>query len=317
MDTGLLDFVNYFFLNSPARLNFVQKMMKNYQSTREKPAEFRTLTSLTVEEFDRLLPSFEAEWNSYIRKKQLNGKMRLRKYAPRQKGVLSTVEEKLFFILVYMKTNAIQSMMALAFGLKRDMCNKWIHILSPLLANALNAYKASKQIETVELAEEATYLADATERPIERPKQEQKEYYSGKKKMHTVKNLLLCTLMGLVLYSSATVEGKRHDKKLADEELRFSKKVSLLLDLGFYGFCQENVQVILPNKKPKNGELTVEQKQENKEMSSSRVKVENAIGSIKILRIVKDKNRNKKEGYRDMVFDIAVALHNFKIKLKT
>jgi hypothetical protein len=292
----------------------------NYEKIRLKPNQFLSLTSLNVEEFDELLLIFSEVWEKFITKRRFNGKVRQRKYAPHSEPLLPTLESKLFFILVYLKMNPIQEYHAACFDMSRDMCNKFIYLLTPMLDASLSQYKASRNADAMQaqLAEGDTCLLDATERPIERPKSEQKEHYSGKKKTHTVKNLLLCSLAGFVLFVSTTVEGKQHDKKIADNQLQFSKAVSIEADLGFQGFESENATVNLPHKKPRNGELTKIQKRENKLQASKRVTVEHIIGKIKVMRIVKEINRNKKQGYRDVVFNIAAALYNFKhIKRKT
>lgn len=60
---------------------------------------------------------------------------------------------------------------------------------------------------------------DGTEREIPRPSDPdlQKEHYSGNKNKHTVKNAVITCMAGLILFASLSVEGKRHDKSIADE----------------------------------------------------------------------------------------------------
>ena len=118
-----------------------------------------------------------------------------------------------------------------------------------------------------------------------------------------------------IIYLSETYEGCVHDKAICDEEeLSFPDNVRLWLDSGFEGFNQENIEIKRPKKKPKNKELTFDEKQINKEISSVRVKVEHAIGFCKIFRIVKDEIRAYKDNFRDLVMEIACAIANFKIK---
>lgn len=120
-------------------------------------------------------------------------------------------------------------------------------------------------------------------------------------------------MLSFVVYLSPTEYGKEHDKTIADRSLYYSKPIEMYSDLGFYGYKPDNVNIQMPHKKPKNAELTKIQKTQNRLLSRKRIKVENTIGSVKIMRIVKDKNRNRKQGYRDLVMDNAVALHNFRI----
>ncbi len=65
-------------------------------------------------------------------------------------------------------------------------------------------------------------------------------------------------------------------------------EIELLQDTGYQGYNPKNITIIMPTKKPKGKELTQEQKDKNKEISSKRVLIEHAIGGVKILRIVKD-----------------------------
>jgi len=106
-----------------------------------------------------------------------------------------------------------------------------------------------------------------------------------------------------------------HDKMMCDiEELEFSKKVILWLDSGFEGFNPENAEINRPKRKPKGKELTDFEKKSNQQISSTRVKVEHAIGNCKVFRIVKEEIRSFKDDFRDLVMVLACALSNFKLK---
>ena len=114
-----------------------------------------------------------------------------------------------------------------------------------------------------------------------------------------------------------TCEGKRHDKRIADETgytLPFG--CTLYQDTGFQGFCLEGVTIMQPKKKPRGKELQTEEKQRNALISSIRVRIEHAIGGVKRLRIVKDKLRNWKKGFRDRVIETCCGLHNFRLNFR-
>lgn len=140
------------------------------------------------------------------------------------------------------------------------------------------------------------------------------------KKRHTIKHNLICTKNKFILYSSKAYNGATHDKKIADEEqLVFSKdkKITLNKDTGFQGYEPENVTCVQPTKKPKGAELSPEQKQMNKTISSKRILIEHAIGGVKILRILKDELRIYKEKTRNLIMQIACAIHNLKMNIKS
>jgi hypothetical protein len=130
-----------------------------------------------------------------------------------------------------------------------------------------------------------------------------------------VKNVLLGDECCQVSFLSDTYEGTRHDKPIADQTAYpLPKGSELLQDLGFVGFTLEGVEITMPHKKPCGEELTPEQKAENQQIAHRRVRVEHIICSIKRLRIVKDTIRLWKDTVRDMVMEVCVGLHNFRLR---
>jgi hypothetical protein len=87
-------------------------------------------------------------------------------------------------------------------------------------------------------------------------------------------------------------------------------------DAGFQGFQLEGVAIMQPKKKPRGGELSYADKLRNRLISSLRVRIEHAIGGVKRYRMVKDKLRKWKSGFRDLVFEICCGLHNFRLNFR-
>ena len=122
---------------------------------------------------------------------------------------------------------------------------------------------------------------------------------------------------GEVVYLSPTYPGSIHDKSICDcEELKFLKNISVFVDLGFLGLKSEKANIIIPFKHKKKQELTTEQKEYNKFVSKTRVKIEHIIASIKIFRKVKEKLRGRLYAREDTVMLVACALHNLKLRVK-
>jgi DDE superfamily endonuclease/Helix-turn-helix of DDE superfamily endonuclease len=295
----------------------LQKKIMQYLKTRQNERQFKALTSLSLEQFDALLPIFECKWEDFIEKFNLDGTPRMRKYVPKNEKQLPTVADKLFFVLFYQKTNSLQEVVAAHFDLDVSMVNKWIHILSPILDKSLEKYAPKSRIEEVKFEKDETYITDGSERPIQRDTYQQEEFYSGKKGTHTMKNALLITTIGLIVWLGATHIGKTHDKKLV-ENLHFKTPIKILADLGFLAWNPKNVELILPYKKPRNTktekrDLTQEQKDFNLQLSKKRVKVENVLAHVKIFRIVKDRNRNYRFGFRENLMFTACAMYNFRL----
>lgn len=290
----------------------------NYQKIRKNPKQFLSITSLEVKKFDELLPLFSAAWEDFIHHFTLDGLPRVRPYVANENEFLPCIEQKLFFILAYKKNGILQEFFAGSFDTTQAICNKWVHILSPILAIALRQYCPEREIEKVDLNEESIYLVDATERAVQRDTYHQEDYYSGKKKKHTIKNMAICTVCGTLLFLSPTVLGKIHDKTLMENYEIKAKNTIFYADLAFLGWNpSENVIVILPHKKPKNTKtekkyLSQEQKDFNKQHARIRVKIENVFAHIKTMRILKDTIRNYKQGFKDLVMLTASALYNFR-----
>jgi len=145
---------------------------------------------------------------------------------------------------------------------------------------------------------------------------EQKESYSGKKRDHTVKNVLLVNALLLILFLSDTYGGRTHDKPIADATpYPLPAGSRLLQDLGFLAFTLPEVTILMPTKKPRGQELTREQQWANQALNQRRLRIEHVNSSVKRCRIVKDRIRLWKQGVRDLVMELCCALHNFRVRL--
>ena len=121
----------------------------------------------------------------------------------------------------------------------------------------------------------------------------------------------------LIVYLSKTVEGKKHDKKIADQEaIAYPDGVTIQQDTGFQGFAPAGVIIEQPKKKPRGGELTPAEKQLNRQLSAVRVVIEHLISRAKRSRIVKEEMRLKVKDISDDVMEIACGTHNFRTLLR-
>ena len=235
--------------------------MLRYVELKEKQKDFLAATGLRLEEFECLLPTFEKCFQLSTKPTPKATKKKKRRAAGGgRKGKISTLNDKLLFILSYQKTAQLQTMHGLQFGLSQPQANYWIHRLLPILQKSLAEMgmkperEGKKVADLIEAGEGGANLSlDASERELQRPVdvKKQKQKYSGKKKTHTDKNLLLVNEnTRKVVYLSPTVEGKKHDKKLADEsQISYPKNASLSKDTGFQGYEPEGVLSEQPKKK--------------------------------------------------------------------
>jgi hypothetical protein len=219
-----------------------------YSQLQRDPRSLLALTGLTRAEFRQLLPAFtKAYERTHPRDRTAAGQPRRRAVGGGRHSKLGSPEQRLLFILVYLKTYPLHVVMAELFGLSVTRVNFWIHHLLPVLRDALDQLDVLPQREPVALArepltvgKERRLLIDGTDRRRQRPKNAGKQalHYSGKKKAHTDKNVLVANASsGRVLFLSPTRAGAVNDKRVADEEgLTYPPGTTLYKDAGFQGY---------------------------------------------------------------------------------
>jgi hypothetical protein len=112
--------------------------MLRYATEKDKASRILDLTSLTVDEFEQLLGPFERAFVRYMRDWTMEGKPRTaRAYTPYTNSPLPTPEDRLLFILSYLKVAALQVAHGALFGMSQSNANKWIHVLLLVLHQTL------------------------------------------------------------------------------------------------------------------------------------------------------------------------------------
>lgn len=300
--------------------------MLNYHYILTKKDLFQVTTGFSYSLFNKLLPKF----SQALRNKEyqrIPKEKRIREVGGGRKSKLSTDQQKLFFILFYYRNYPTLRLAQVLFEIEDSNLCHWIHFLSDALFSALGYQLKLPEIRINSLYGLFTicpalreFIVDGTERPIERPKDNnrQQKYYSGKKKRHTIKNqVVIHPKSKRILFVSKTVEGKMHDKTLLEETgilLKVPPKSCGLGDSGYEGVRKESswLKFVTPLKKKPGGERTDMEKQVNKTLSSIRVKVEHVIGRLKVNRILSDKFRGNLS-FADMAFKNCACLYNFRL----
>jgi hypothetical protein len=109
-----------------------------FTELQSRPMEFLDCTSLTRDEFQQLVPPFEAAFHARMAAWRMDGKLRTtRRFTVYKNCPLPTPEDRLLFILVYLKTHALQVVQGRLFGMGQSKANQWIHVLLPVLLVAL------------------------------------------------------------------------------------------------------------------------------------------------------------------------------------
>lgn len=292
----------------------------------------RALTGLNCKAFDALLVTFSTLYEQ------------MRQTQPRQRAVgggrkarLRSTQEKLFFILFYFKFYPTFDLAGVIFDMHRSQAHEWMQRLQPILEEALGEKMVlpERKIDSIEAFLERfpavkRLMIDGTEHPIQRPKDKamlrleystpiccpeaQQSNYSGQKKHHTRKHLAAVDETKRVLVLSKAREGKLHDKHFHDEDDiagGVPDEIPIEVDSGFQGLQKEYDNIHLPHKKPSGGQLSEAQKQQNHQLSQSRVVCENAFAGVKRYGAVSQTYRNRIEAFDDRLMLTSAGLWNF------
>ena len=293
----------------------------------------RSLTGLSADHFERLLSRFtqarkRIEEQEYQVRKKRNPHARCP--GGGRKGKLPTDEDKLIFILYYMKVYPTFDVLADKFDMSRSTAHTNIYQFFPILTQALHDLNAipHRKFATVEEFKEALgdterLMIDATERAFRRSIDSdiQRQYYSGKKKQHTVKNTVISRDDKSIFFLGETFTGHNHDytmlKTELPPELDWFSDVDIFADLGYLGITShyQGDSIHIPHKKPRKSDsnpdpqLTDEQKAENSDLSRVRIVVENAIAGIKRFNVLVHRFRNRgSKLFSDKLEDTVISL---------
>lgn len=282
----------------------------------------KALTGLSVSEFNNLGVDFSWNYTEYEAKRKPDRK---RKVGGGRNSKVESIEEKLFYILWYMKNYPTFDGASFLIGFHRSNACDWVHILLSILEQTLKRKlvlpqrRLSDPEEYLKLFPEAKEVfADGIERSIQRSKNKKKQQknYSGKKKMHTRKSVIISDNKRRVLVLTKQKSGRRHDKRLGDKENLFTslpEGVDLFVDTGFQGVSKVHQRTYIPKKRRRKKPLTKEEKEFNRLISSYRVVVEHAIGGIKRYRCISEKLRNKKAFIDDTFMLLSAGLWNYHL----
>ena len=312
----------------------------NIDKILENETQLLAMTGLYLGEFEELYPVFKHRWEQSFKHFDLQGK---RRKAPltslsiiKDTKTINGSKMKLLFTLIHFKVNAIQQSEAVMFDLDQPQVSRWIKRLTPVLQQAivdLHLQPARNSDEMVRLFRNrqhkdsvlekpatATLNADGTDRLMSRSVdyEAQKYDFSGKHKVHTIKNTVISDELQFIHFLGFTWRGAIHDKIMLETEFPdFDHQVFFeqwfLKDTGYQGYVPKGVNSIEPYKKKAGQELSTWQKEFNTWVSSLRVVVENAIGGMKRLRNLVDKTRGFCLEKFDHAIEIAAGLHNLRV----
>ncbi|MCC5633012.1 transposase [Nostoc sphaeroides CHAB 2801] len=275
----------------------------------ENPKETRRLIGLEYEQLQQLIGN--AERLNYEKQAfRESKKIRIIAGAGGRKPKLS-VKEQIILTLVYLRQMTTFQFLGIQFGVSEstanDTFNYWLPILRELLPCSLIEQVKKNESDLMVVQEILTdyeLIVDSYEQVRERPgdNEEQEKYFSGKKSNHTFKSQIIIMPDGKGIVDVVAGEpGTKSDITMFRENRdNFDPKQSFKGDLGYLG---EDL-IDTPIKKPRNKELTSDQKKSNKAFSSKRIFVEHRIRSVKIFRVVQDRFRLNPKKYEQVILTI-------------
>ena len=296
----------------------------SYTRLSKKPRLFRSFTGLEIFEFDTICREIELRYQEY-EKKRLSKKRRIRNIGAGRPFDLK-VRDRFVMLLVYYKLYITYTLSGFLFNLDQSNVCRDISILEPLIERCIplpkKLYRRTRRLRTIGEVEEYfpgfKAFVDSTEQEIPRPKnkKKRKNYYSGKKKKHTVKNQYMVNNQGLILHKTRHEKGKKHDYGVYKHShpVTPSQVESVVVYLGYLGIQKDfpTVKSVLPYRKKRKSELSMEERRYNKKHAKLRIVVEHTICRIKKFGIIGSKFRNRLRRY-DVISNIVSGLINFRI----
>jgi hypothetical protein len=319
--------------------------MSFYDKIKDKPVLFQQITGMSATRFSSLLPQIADAYrqSEQARKSQtVVGKTTRIRAIGGGKDYGNPLADRLLMLLLYYRLYLSQDFMTLLFKaqhksvISRSIQNVKgaIHSVLPLPARLKSALldlaeqggKKPQRISNVEDFKKAypelTILIDGKEQPINRPKDKlkRKRQYSGKKKRHTLKQLITTTRNGLIVDLSPCFDGATNDfgyfktyhTTLTQGWEQFHTVA--YVDSGFQGHEDLAIPIEIRQtyKAFRNKALTKQHKQINRVRGRIRVKCEHTIGHLKRYRIAEQIYRNPKQSY-DQTMNIVAGLTNLRI----
>lgn len=302
-------------------------MLQNKKQIFSQSRVTKAVLGVTIEEFQALLPTFSQCLRRY--RMQLRP-ARKRAVGGGRKGDLPADEDKLLYILLYLKLYPTYDALAVLTNHYRSKCGDSVQLLLPVLEMALGRRLAlpkrprGNNLEEIfrQHPEIKDIFVDGTERRVQKPKslRKRRKLYSGKKKTTTRKTVIVSDERRRIHYMSKTKSGRRHDKRIADKENIFGgipPHVTAWTDTGFLGAQHQHHNIMMPMKATKRRPLTQEQKENNRLISGLRVVSEHAIAGFKRFKAATDIYRNKLENFDDLMTEVSIGLWNFHLQQTT
>ena len=294
--------------------------MTHVDRLRRSPASFRALTGIGPAEFDALLARV-VPLEAQARARRASSRPGRRRKPGAGRKFKTPLGDRLLMLLIYYRTYVTHAFLGFLFGVDDSTVGRDVNPLQPLLAGVFRVPERRVDLRPDEVRE---LFFDCTEQPTNRPGpgNGQRDYYSGKRKRHTVKHQVVVVRKRQppgpapggrpkrrrvrVAAVSPAHGGRTHDKRVYELTRAVCRPpdVPRAGDLGYRGTPPRT-----PHKRPPKGTLTRRQRRGNRRLSRRRVAAEHGIGKMKVWRVVADRYRNVRRRHTLVMKNVA-GLHN-------
>ena len=299
--------------------------MIRYATLRLTPKIFPALTGLTLEEFERLVAEFAVAHAQARATSSHTKKGTPRRRAPGAGAPPSLhLTDRLLMALVWLRIYPTYEVLGWLFALEKS--NAWENVRDALavlgtLADfpferpAAERAKLATPAAVIAAFPEVKILIDGKEQPSRRPQgwDQQKPFYSGKKKRHTVKNQILCTPEGRIGGVSDTSPGSTHDLTMmrGDGTLdRLDEGEAAMADKAYTGGQKDRpgTPLVVPTKATRGHPLTAELKAANRVISGYRVVIEHVMAQLNRFQVLKQVFRSEFERHTGVIRVVAALV---------
>ena len=221
-----------------------------------------------------------------------------------------SVQERLEITLKYLRQYLSQRYLAKEYGIAKSCISPIVKWTLKVLVKS-SSFSLPNRVSCIYDNSEDR-IDDGTETKIDRPVKDQRKWYSGKKKMHTIKTQIEIGVETLLIYSIAFTKGSVHDFKLRKQsKCTHNAKHYFYLDMGYTGFQKIHKNTIIPIKSSKYHKLSKEEKWYNKEVSKIRIAIEHVNAFIKKFKIVGTRFRNRRKNFK-LYMTVICGIYNFE-----
>jgi transposase len=306
-------------------------MMVSYQKLSQRPGSFKSLTGLTVAEFDALYAQFALAW-AVAEEQRLHRRSRQRAIGGGRRYRLSTPTQLLMVLMwlrLYLGTEALGVLFDIDKATVSRNNRRTLAVLRVVTAEDFGwpdppARGEGKTLgEALQSYPDLAAVLDTTEQPVQRPqdKAREKRYFSGKSHRHTCKNAIVVNEHGLIRTVTPTTPGAMHELthvRQAGVLAQIPRQVAVVADAGFDGLYKDlpDHSVATAHKAQRNHPLTPDQRAINRELSALRVIVENVFAHLKHFHILADRFRHQVERCHSEVFWVVAALVNRRTRTR-